>query len=999
MDTATFLKTILPTRGVIFVAKIKRRPGHPKGDQTIQYPVADADEAADKALELNSKYPADNVYYAMASYKEVIYKKAGDFEYASGRTQSNALNVKSLWLDWDVGKEGAYATREEALAGIKQYVTETGLPTPVIVSSGYGIHTYWPFTEEVTAAEWESIAAYQRLIWRHLGLKVDAACDKDCARVLRPTGTHNRRTGQEDRLVKVVSKTVPALPAMEYKRLLKGCCDRLGLSALVKNDIPEFMRGDTSNIEDMRPEFAKSYAKNIVKFCKQIAEFSENGGESEPLWYANLGVLKHAEDGQHYAHVWGSNHPGYDEGQTQTKFDQWNTGPTTCDKFRELNPSACAGCSHKCKSPIQLGLEEETKAPEPVAIVPEEPEHVEEAPFNLGAFWPKNYVYDKDADTVFVNAKNPDTGLVERQKMATPLFYPVAMLRLEDGTFGFRMHMEVRGKIREFQLPLKALSEAKALKVQLVSNQIHVYNKEAALAYINSIMVSMRRAQQEIHTYKQMGWHHDGKAFLIGDTLITATETRKVLLGESFPSEVASCFGINGSKEDWISAVNTLYNQKHGEPYQFAVCAAFAAPLNDMLGFSEWCGIPYALTSTLSGYGKSTVNKIALSIWMKQSRSVVVSESTPKAILGMASAFGNLPFLLDEATSYLKDPKDLSDTLYALSNGAPRLGMTNGGHLRQALPSWNTSVAITGNRNMMHQVTENKLNPEATQMRIFEIDLEGYPRIEAMDKNSKEYELHNAEHAHLARTIVEDSYGHIGVEWIRFLMANREEVRARLRKVSIGMSKFMEGGDASKERFYYHLITCVLVAGYYAKKLGYHQFDLNNLRDWCVRHVQRLRGVAQEYQNTSDDHFANMMSDLSGNIIITKNFEALDGRAKASEFHIGGTLKSPIAGRYVLGDEKERPKLFVTVKAVRQWCAEHGVQFNTLRRDFIKENILRLGASGINKETGASRQSLSKGVQGVPHLGNPWVLELDAERAAKTMADNIKQMPPKEAAA
>jgi hypothetical protein len=252
-----------------------------------------------------------------------------------------------------------------------------------------------------------------------------------------------------------------------------------------------------------------------------------------------------------------------------------------------------------------------------------------------------------------------------------------------------------------------------------------------------------------------------------------------------------------------------------------------------------------------------------------------------------------------------------------------------------------------------------------------------------MVKGSAAYEAHNAKHATLARTIVEESYGHIGTEYVQYIMANLETVRKKLRAVSESLAKHMVDGDATKERFYYHLITTVLVGGYYAKKLGYHNFNMTQLRDWCIQHVSNLRATAKECQKTPEDMFATMMADMAGKIIVTKNFVKSDGRITA-EFPMG-TLRNPICGRYATGDEKERAQLYVTIHAVRQWCSENGIQYTALRRDFLRHGLIRTGYPGVNKDTGAVRIAISKGVQGVPHLANPFCLELDATRAAEAI--------------
>ena len=81
----------------------------------VRWPkVESIDELACKLLELDEKHEQDNIFYAMASYKEVQTKtmKMKDgrgFTYVVGRTQDNAAFVKSLWMDLDVGKDKGYA--------------------------------------------------------------------------------------------------------------------------------------------------------------------------------------------------------------------------------------------------------------------------------------------------------------------------------------------------------------------------------------------------------------------------------------------------------------------------------------------------------------------------------------------------------------------------------------------------------------------------------------------------------------------------------------------------------------------------------------------------------------------------------------------------------------------------------------------------------------------------------------------------------------------------
>ena len=1013
MDTQTFLRAVLPEQGYKMACRIRPRPG--KKSATIHTPFLEYDELAECLIKHDHHYPNDNLYFATSTYREVRMAKTKlpsgeDFEYVAGRTQDNVAYVKSLWLDLDVGKPGAYDTQKEAGRHLLEYCRAVGLPKPLVVNSGYGVHCYWVFTDDVTAEAWMDIAKYQRAAWNHFQLKADPACDQDCARVLRAPGTRNKRAGMEPKAVKIVCAEVNALPPQEIKRRLQKYVDDNGATvrtvaiASPFGALPAFAKGG-SNLADAKVEYPDSFAERIVEHCAQLQQFKETGGITEPIWHANLGLLKHCKDGEHFAHDWSAQDERYDEDDTQTKMDNWHAGPTTCARFQELNPTACEGCPHKCVSPIKLGYDDEAPAPviqEVVDAIPVDPRApLEEVALPDGSStplcWPAGYTYNVTTESIMAKLKSED-GVWESVPIATPLFYPVEHVRGEDGGYYFRMKVWVRGIESEFLLPLKCISNSRDLISGLQHYaRIEIKEKNAVVNFMNQYNVELRRYQDAIQTYKQMGWQFREKEkgvferFLIGDTLITRDGMQQVELSDMFPENLRNCYSSKGDPRAWINAVDTLFNREHGEPYQFTICAAFGSVLSPLLGYSEWNGIPFALTSDHSGFGKSTVSKIAFSIWMHQTRGTVVTDATTKAILGVASAMNNIPYLLDEVTKYLDTPKAQSDTLYALSNGHGREGMDHTGKLRTALPGWCGISCMTSNRNIWFQLSENKLNPEATQMRVFEIDLESYPRLPTMDPSTADYKRYNAEHARIARTIVDENYGTLGPAFVQYVIHNVDKVKEKLAEVSTKIAVASQG-DATKERYYQHLITCVLVGGYFAKKLGYINFNLNNLRTWCLNHVARMRAESIVNKTTANDHFAAMMADFSGKILMTKSFAHDQGSKIVQETHRGPSMRYPIVGRFAAGGPTERPQLFITLAAIREWCMDRGLQFSAIRREFLKDGIVLTRHYMADKSTGSIRVNISRGVVDVPYLGQPVCLEFSVDKAYD-MLDKMTDPP------
>lgn len=1005
MNTLEFLNLILPPSGVKYL--MFRRPrANGSGDVTAHLASGDIEDLAEKILQCDKRSDT-NVYFAMASYKEARYKEvarkdgSGTFSATVGRTQDNVREVKSLWLDLDVGKDGCYESQQEAAKAVAEYVKATGLPAPLYVSSGFGVHCYWPFTESVSPSEWEGIAKYQRAAWRHFGLKADPACDQDCARVLRAPGTHNRRPGKEPKLVRVLSKTAPKpTDAGVLRATLKTYVEKNEISVPVFEAVPDWVRNAGGGALDLFKELehSPSYAAIAVKHCDQLKAFSETGGTHEPTWWASLGLMKFFKDGEQYAHAWSSLHVDYDYDSTQSKMDNWGYGPTTCDKFKEVNPDGCANCTKSCRSPITLGYTEEVVTPsvpeqaveveevKPAVELPTEaPSTIEEAPFG----WPEGFGFNNL--TIIRKVKGED-GTFADAPVAEPLFYPVEQIRDVDGTLALRCHSWPRaGRLREFNIPQKLLGDKKGLGMHLTSNGVYPQgNSENVRAFIASYAAKMQRAKAETETYRQMGWKHDYKAFLIGDTLVTADGDRKVMVSRDC-ADLAGICEPTGNIASWVSTVDALYNRENGEPYQFAICASFAAPLHELLGFPEWRGIPYAITTDKSGFGKTTVNKIAHSIWCNPEKSTI-AESTPKAALSMASSFNSVPFLLDEVTQYLRDPADMASVLYALSNGRPRHGMGGDGKRREALPHWTGCCAMTGNRNILLQLAENRLNPEATQMRVFEIDLDIYPRLTTMLEGHRDYKKFYEDHHVLAKTVIAEHHSMVGPEYVRYIIKHVDEVRENLRKVSLALTK-EAGGDGTKERFYYHLVTTVIVGAYYAQKLGYINFDLKNLRRWCVNHIAKLRSNVKDVSRSPRDLYASLLSAANGHLVVTRNYDSLNTRWGKVEEHKGPLLRNPLAGRYVIGDEKERSKLYITADFIRQWCTEEGLSFAAVRRQFITDKIIRFGTEGANRETGAVRVNICKGVSG--HVsGSQWCWELDTNSLGDlgTTASNVEDL-------
>ena len=944
MDMLSFFQTIIPSDGFKFLMEVR------KNGSMAHYPFDDFDAMVDKAEELTAA--GVGFYHACSSYKEVRYN---EYDFAIGRAKDNVKLVKALWQDLDVGKldqEGNlkpdnYATKKDAAQAIADMMKAVGMPKPLLVDSGSGYHCYWPFIEAIPAEEWLVIARLARAAMRHVGFKSDASRDLDEASVLRPPGSFNKGDPV------VVMREQECKSHLYYKELLQLYVDKHKLLVPTPTVVLE------NEFAGPPKEFPPSSLEIVATRCNQIKIFKDTGGMSEPLWRLALGLAKHCTNGAEVAHEWSKQYDGYDKDETQGKIDRWQTGPTTCERFKAENPTGCDGCIHasKVKSPIQLGYTEDTVAP-----VIEAPDDGKEpsAPVPI-PHWPNNF---RTNGYGVIEMMVPDKDDVPQPvTVAQPLFYFTERIKTEDGTFAYTVRMNVKGgpsgEWRDFPLPAKMLSDIKGLKMILSSHEIVVHNDKLMSNFVNQYAINLRQRVAEVNTFKQFGWTSDFNGLLVGTSLVTKDGRKEVRVSDSIIRDpvVMAAGVVKGTKEEWTEGVDTLYNREHGAPWQYAICTQLASVLVPLLGREEWNGIPLVLTSDDSGYGKSTCVKIGINA-LCDSTKTTVSGTTPNAIIGRASVMNHLPLLVDETTRMLPDPKDLSMVCYALSNGRSKIGMQSDGKERIPLPPFKLGATFTSNKSMRGTLAEDKQNPEASQLRLFEIEMDQYPRMDSLALNST---IHG-EHQALANHLVDNVHGVWADDFIGFVITHRDEVRAKLHEIALAIITKM-GGFAAKERFYAYHLTGVLVAAWIARKIKMIRFELKTIREFGMEHIERMRLTAGEYGASVEDRLSQLLADSHGTILVTKNYDALDTKIGKTEMPLI-PLRGGVTARLVIGDEKERGKLYLSVAAIDSWCAKKSIAAVNFRKQLANAGLLRAGG---DQGKGYDRKvSLSKGVPSVP---------------------------------
>jgi hypothetical protein len=301
---------------------------------------------AELAQWATAKADSGNVWHATASFKE-----AGEIarELRSGfkgsRDESNIHSRQCFHGDLDCGETKPYLRFDHAKAALGLATAKLGLPSPIVVRSGNGLHFYFPLTEQITDMRlWRAYADGLRAALVGQGLKLDAPCSTDPVRLLRPPGTLNHKGGKPRPVTAEDWGTGP-VPLSTYnpfkKRPLRASKPRPGIDARAPLPLAEFPA--------------------VLRRCRQINNFARKlGAVSEPAWKACFGVLAFVENGRAIAHAYSKGDPRYDPDETDRKFDERCKliGPTTCRHFQTLDNGLCAACTWRSPalaSPLRIG--------------------------------------------------------------------------------------------------------------------------------------------------------------------------------------------------------------------------------------------------------------------------------------------------------------------------------------------------------------------------------------------------------------------------------------------------------------------------------------------------------------------------------------------------------------------------------------------------------------------------------------------------------------------
>ena len=892
MDTLNFLQRVLPSAG-FYVTTVINPDGRRQGF------FATVEELAKAVTGLDQR--GNNTYFAISAFVE-----------KGNRKQENVRATKVIALDVDCGDSKPYPTWREGLAATGRFIQQMGLPKPLIIHSGNGLHVYWVLTEELEPVRWKPLAEAMKAAAKDKGFEIDPAVPADSARVLRPVGTTNPKSGTQVRML------IDARPAAVEQ--LAAC-----LSAYMVAH-PVSLPRSTSNSPlaqalQVQQDFPPANATVVATKCQQIGWAAKNQGDvEEPFWYAMIGVAAHCIDPEATAISWSDQHPGYNANETLRKLSNWKnatTGPSTCKKFEELRPAGCKGCKFKDKvgTPARLGIQYLEVAPSTTA------------PDTTAHDVPLPRPFKRTADGIKMTVDETDIDVCKFD------IYPVGYGK--DESLGYetvRFHWN-RPHLgwQELVMRQALLTEGHRDFATVLADQGIVLLNRNQTGYfqimLRSYMDELRQKRAMTNLYATMGWKENFSQFVIGDTVLRrntdgSVSEESIALASGSARLGHELWHTAGSKDAWVN-FTSLLDKADLRAHMFALAVGFSGPLYAFTGLK---GLTVSLYGPTGG-GKSLAQMWIQSIYGNPDKLHFAAKFTQNSLFGRMGLYSHMPMTIDEVT--MMDNKEVGDFAYWVSQGRDKARMNRNAEERDA-KTWALPVIVSTNKSMNSKLIASGLDTDAQLARILEVSV---PPSRLFTKDStagrKIYEFINA------------NYGHVGREFIKRLLELGETgIRAAIAQATEDFRGKYKAQFSGEERFWEQSIILADLAARLAKEWGLIAYDHKDGIEWVLAQVGAIRRAVSEFKIDAFDlltEYLNENSDATLTVTQTgTNKPMVDfSRVPRGELRVRFEMY-----RKTNGDVFSHGTVMLDRTHFRRWLAQRGADYKTFMGEMQDESVI-----------------------------------------------------------
>ena len=918
MTSQEFLATVLPTSGVYCAVEISTAKKEHVFVNTI-------DELYNAAIAFDGK--KYNTFYALATFNDE--KK---------RLADNAVKIKSLFLDIDCGAGKDYENKADAARALDQFLEDSHLSSlgmPWIVSSGGGLHVYFPFIEEVDIPTWKPVAENLKRLCKKLKFNIDHSVTGDAARILRVPDTHNYKQEKPRKVVIKVQGTTFDFEALaEHLKEEIGVAAYEGLPALQLPGNRPKLAPNANSVKLI--ENSVTFFKNITT-CGQINYYKEHAAEDgmEPLWRGILSIAKSCNDGVEEGLALSAMHP-YDLDRHNTK---WNAikGPYKCLKLDEANPGICTECPHfgKITNPLALGREIKVdNAPKEVVIDREQEKEVAanlndetEAVKITRPTPPKGFAFGANGGVFMDRLVEDEEGTKSRKQiMLLPYdLFAVDILNNKGDHIVHLMAFRPDGVV-DVLIPQKSIvSKEETVKALANQNIIAAFgsgNDKHLFDYVRGCVEFISANKKAVPIPNSCGWQ-EGNTFVYNSRIFSPEGTETYVPTPALEN-INQSTKPTGTLDNWKKVFNMLVAKQEWQ----VLAMSLVGPASILMDFTGYNGCVYHLGSSKSGMGKSLALELAASFFGHPERYRVTQSTSIVASQQRQGLLNSLPFIIDETTNKSRDDFEwLPEFLLDLTQGKGKDRMKQGSNEERINDTtWKLLCLLSSNTHVMDFLSgARKHASQAEMFRILELQMN-----RKLSWTSEEAE---------ALSLLKKNFGVAGRELIRWIVRNRETAKRVLDETKAKLKVEFESNE--DERYWTAGNSCIIAV---VQLLGKKYANIIDIPVKPIVEVLRMmvysaRGIIHSSERTAEDVLNAYTRERYGKFVMVKL--SVEGKLIAS---LGGTeavdeslTRSDIAGRVEKGFTPGHIDYFIEVQLLKQHCVSMSFGYN----DF-KEAIERL---------------------------------------------------------
>lgn len=952
MDLTEFLTLLVPPGTLVAGKLVPKINAEGKAYGAFSHAVT-TDHATFAANLMAMDGEKRSAYFALAAYKQGFHD--GPVNPKTGqpkkqlRVRTNVESLKALWFDIDF--KGAYPDLQTAALAMKVFHQTTDVPLPsLMVSSGNGVHVYWPLAAPVPLDRWQVLADALKTAAQQNGFDIDPTCTADACRVLRPIGTHNWKDPANPKPVKLVRWTGQTFSydQMETALMRWVSTGRVYHTAAAQKLDTSAYNELTGGLQSARGE-APAKFQTVLRHCGVAKHLVDTHGKDapEPLWTASLQLLKHCEDGADFVHPISDGHPGYNPDETDRKWQyrlQNSSGPTLCSTFEGHEPTICGKCPHRgfIKTPLQVGHEDAQPQidglPAGWRIAPER----------------------RGVERLMIDPTN------NQKEWVRVLRHVVSNLRVTRSIVTQRYDLvfdiEVNGSTPwTINLPGSALGNGRKL-TETVADYGFVLKEKESKSFgelMATWLSNLQSARRIADVTEQLGWlieKDDEGEKLVGFSHGAATfyadgRVRNDVRASRDFASLAKFYEPKGTLDVWKKVASFLAEQ--GRPAFTAVlAAAFGTPL---LRFTGLSGGILSVVSTASGVGKSSALKCSQAVWGSPTHGVNAVDDTPKSVARKISFLNNLPAFWDE----LRGRKTVDEFLtlaFQITQGKERTRLDSSAQLRE-VSTWETMLIVASNESIFEAMARQGGGSDAGVVRTFEIVIEPF----ASERNRAEIGL-------LFETL-NSNYGQAGKVYAAYLATHSTEVSQRVQDTFQKLA--MAGKMEAQERFWFAIATILIVGAQLAGELGLVNINVRELAQFLLGNINRLRGRSGDAMQLSNpaEILASFMAAYQDRALVVKRFPGMKQNLKTYVADMSEGM--PKADKIAYHVAREENLLRISRAELQRWLEYRQLPvYNVLKR--FKDE---LGARDLRCKLGAGTRW---------ELPPQQVLELDMSRFGVT---------------